>query len=57
MQEIHMFPLPYTLKAPVLDHETFLRLVKEGQELRREFELKTAPMRVITPDDLKRRSR
>lgn len=41
----------------VLDQSTFRRLVEEGQELRRTFEAQTAPMRVITADDMKTRSR
>lgn len=35
----------------------FQELVREGQELRRAFEARTAKMRVITPDDMKVRSR
>ena len=35
----------------------FQALVREGQEMRRAFEAKTAKMRIITPDDLKVRSR
>ena len=41
----------------VLDRETFRRLVDDGQELRRAFDAQTARMRVITPDDMKIRSR
>ena len=41
----------------VLDRETFRKLVSDGQELRRAFDTQTARMRVITPDDMKIRSR
>ena len=35
----------------------FHALVREGQEMRRAFEAKTAKMRILTPDDMKVRSR
>lgn len=41
----------------VLDEKTFEALVREGQELRRTFDARTAGMRVITADDMKTRSR
>ncbi len=41
----------------VLDDATFRRLVAEGQEFRRVFEVETVGMRVITPEDLRTRSR
>ena len=41
----------------VLDESTFHRLVTEGQELRRAFDSQTAKTRLITPDDMKTRSR
>lgn len=36
---------------------TLRELVREGQELRRAFDAQTVRMRVITPDDMKGRSR
>lgn len=44
-------------EGQVLDEQTFRQLVAEGQELRRAFDSETARMRVITPDDMKTRSR
>lgn len=44
-------------EGQVLDQQTFRRLLAEGQELRRVFDAQTAGMRVITPDDMKTRSR
>ena len=44
-------------EAQVLDEQTFRQLLAEGQELRRAFNSETARMRVITPDDMKTRSR
>lgn len=42
---------------PSMDEATFMRLVDEGQSLRREVERRAAPSRVVTPDDMKTRSR
>lgn len=40
-----------------IDAETLRRLVEEGAQLRKDFESRTASTRIITPDDLKIRSR
>jgi len=43
--------------TPRIDAETFRKLVAEGQELRKAFDLATRPMRVFTAEDLARRCR
>lgn len=42
---------------PTLDHETFVKLVEEGRQIRRAFESAAACTRVITAHDMKFRSR
>ena len=39
------------------EKEEFADLLREGQDLRRAFEARTAGMRVLTAEDLARRSR
>lgn len=50
-------PVAAPSSVPRLDEATFQRLVEEGQALRRAFDARTAPMRHITSEDLKFRSR
>ena len=42
---------------PRIAEREFDELVREGQDLRRAFEARTAGMRVLTAEDLARRSR
>ncbi len=51
-------PAPQPAEEPVaLSTEKLRELVQEGLELRRKLAERIAPMKVITPDDLKTRMR
>lgn len=48
---------PSATSLPVLPPEEIQRLVREGEELRRELERRVAPMKQVSQGDLKLRLR